>query len=225
MRLYSTHRPIDIGTIPKNDAFPIKEIVNFDEPIFVPEIDHDAYGYVEYDEYIPKKLAGEYQLTALEYIIIDTWKKIVHAFDLAREHEKGPAVTAKHLLKTVDNSFLFRTLAAYCKIRSHDGRISDRNRKWLSSVEVRSDVIEWKSGNPVCKAGWDDIHPANLDQIMTELRNLANGWKTYKISFELKTMLPPEAIEEAISDIGSCFHLEDMAKICDAENIEIKPIE
>lgn len=173
MRLYATHRPIDIGTIPKTEAFPIKEIVNFDDQTFVPEINHDAYGYVEYEDFIPKKVADEYQLTALEYIIIDTWKEIVHAHELSRKHEKGPDATANYLLKVVDNSFLFRTLSAYCKIRPHDGRISDKNRKWLSSVEVRDDVIEWKSGNPVCKARWDDIHPAHLDQIMTAIKHIS----------------------------------------------------
>jgi hypothetical protein len=45
VRYYLTLRPVGIGTQPKG----MVDWQNFDRRTYVPEIDHEAWGWVEYD--------------------------------------------------------------------------------------------------------------------------------------------------------------------------------
>lgn len=47
MKYFSVLRPITIGTIPSSRR--VLNIVNFDERRYCPEIDREAWGYIEYD--------------------------------------------------------------------------------------------------------------------------------------------------------------------------------
>jgi|InofroStandDraft_1065614.scaffolds.fasta_scaffold19258_1 hypothetical protein len=59
-RYYSTMRPVGPGTFPRTQ--PVETIVNFDRRQFVPEINHKAWGYIEYAAPITEKQAASYEL-------------------------------------------------------------------------------------------------------------------------------------------------------------------
>lgn len=58
-RYYSIMRPVSIGTYPKNGA---EEIVNFDHRQFCPEINHEAWGYIEYSRELSEEEVADYEL-------------------------------------------------------------------------------------------------------------------------------------------------------------------
>lgn len=60
MRYYSTLRPITPGSYPMKDR--AKEIVNFDDKQYVKDIEHDAWGYIEYDCELSTDMANSYDL-------------------------------------------------------------------------------------------------------------------------------------------------------------------
>lgn len=58
MRYYSTLRPIDLGTVPKN----FTSYKNFDTRKYVDSIGHEAWGWVEYDKELTKDEMDAYEL-------------------------------------------------------------------------------------------------------------------------------------------------------------------
>lgn len=62
MKYYSVLRPVSMGTFPERDK--VKQIVNFDDRQFVEEINHEAWGYIEYEEEIDPILAKSYDLVS-----------------------------------------------------------------------------------------------------------------------------------------------------------------
>lgn len=60
MRVWSTHRPISIGTYPRE--YGVIEIVNFSERRMVPEIHGYAWGYIDYETDLPKDEQDHYDL-------------------------------------------------------------------------------------------------------------------------------------------------------------------
>ena len=59
-RYYSIMRPIAPGTFPRTQ--PVQDVVNFDSRRFVPEINREAWGYIEYTEPLTEKQAADYEL-------------------------------------------------------------------------------------------------------------------------------------------------------------------
>lgn len=54
--------------------------------------------------------------------------------------------------------------------KKHDGRISPRNRKKLSSIPVNPDCTVWdRMVNPMIGCNLDYIHTAHIDNMITEL--------------------------------------------------------
>lgn len=60
MRVWSTLRPISIGTYPKE--YGVIDIVNFDQRQMVPEINHMAFGYIDYEQDLPEDEQRHYDL-------------------------------------------------------------------------------------------------------------------------------------------------------------------
>ena len=60
MKYYSIHRPISIGTYPKTHR--VIEFHNFDYMQYCPEIEHNAWGWIEYDGELDNKDADNYEL-------------------------------------------------------------------------------------------------------------------------------------------------------------------
>lgn len=61
-RYYSIMRPIGPGTFPRTKY--VKDVVNFDRRQFVPEINREAWGYIEYADPITEKQAADYELVS-----------------------------------------------------------------------------------------------------------------------------------------------------------------
>ena len=59
-RYYSIMRPIGPGTFPRTKR--VTDVVNFDRRQFVPEINREAWGYIEYVDPITEKQAADYEL-------------------------------------------------------------------------------------------------------------------------------------------------------------------
>jgi len=60
MRVWSTHRPISIGTYPRE--YDVEEIHNFNRREWVEEIHGYAYGYIDYEYDLPKAEQDHYDL-------------------------------------------------------------------------------------------------------------------------------------------------------------------
>lgn len=171
MRTYSIYRPIGPGTCPQSEQYQVAAIKNFEERTFIPEIGMMAWGYADYTCVVPKKVLDSYELVVQEYLIMDTWELICKAHDLARSHEKSPADAVKYMLKKTSRDNLINCFAAYAKLRPSDGRISEKNRTYLySNCYVDKGVGEWSQDNPLIRMGLDIIHPAHVDQLISELK-------------------------------------------------------
>lgn len=60
MRVWSTHRPISLGTYPKE--YGVKGIHNFDSREWVEEIRNYAWGYIDFEQDLPKDEQDHYDL-------------------------------------------------------------------------------------------------------------------------------------------------------------------
>lgn len=63
-RYYSLYRPVAPGTFPKDG---VTNIHNYDERLYVAEIDHEAWGYLDYDRELTEKEIRDYELAASKY--------------------------------------------------------------------------------------------------------------------------------------------------------------
>lgn len=59
-RYYSILRPVAPGTFPKKAL--VTDIVNFDNRKFCPEINREAWGYIEYESPLSKEDMNDYDL-------------------------------------------------------------------------------------------------------------------------------------------------------------------
>ena len=60
MRVWSTHRPVSIGTYPRE--YGVKEIHNFNHREWVEEIHNYAWGYIDYEQDLPMSEQDHYDL-------------------------------------------------------------------------------------------------------------------------------------------------------------------
>lgn len=102
--------------------------------------------------------------------IADAWKEVVRIYNDTRE--TTPEVTMNKIIDSLGLENVKETFATVAAIKKHDGRIYGRNREYMNSIPVDSEIVEWRSGNPVIYAGLDDIHTAHINQLITELRKL-----------------------------------------------------
>ena len=61
-RYYSTERPVSLGTYPKTRGNMPINIKNFEKRLYVPEVKHEAYGYLEYEHELTDKQIDAYEL-------------------------------------------------------------------------------------------------------------------------------------------------------------------
>ena len=69
MRYYSTLRPVGIGTFPKPTENKVLSIENFNSRIYVHEINHEAWGYIEYEKPLSEKEAQNYDLVSANEVV------------------------------------------------------------------------------------------------------------------------------------------------------------
>ena len=62
MRYYSTQRPVMPGSFPRPNGTKVIQIHNFDARTYCPEIDREAWGWIEYNVTLTDKEASDYEL-------------------------------------------------------------------------------------------------------------------------------------------------------------------
>jgi len=63
MRAYAIHRPLGMGTYPSEYRDQITELHNYEFMQWVDEINHNAFGYIEFEDgSIPKEALDRYDL-------------------------------------------------------------------------------------------------------------------------------------------------------------------
>lgn len=62
MTYYSTQRPVIPGNYPKPHGNKVLTIENFDKRTYCPEIEREAWGYLEYEQLLDEKDAAANEL-------------------------------------------------------------------------------------------------------------------------------------------------------------------
>lgn len=102
MRVWSTLRPISIGTYPRE--YGVKEIVNFHQRRMVPEINAYAWGYIDYEQDLPREEQEHYDLWP-EVTVDQKLDKVARLF--AKALQKGDmGRVAKILDKAYDRGLI-----------------------------------------------------------------------------------------------------------------------
>lgn len=102
------------------------------------------------------------------------WKAIVNIYNETRD-ENNPTYTMKTILERWEYPKVKETFATVAKIKKHDGRIYGRNRDVMNATETNPDAVEWRYGNPMVIKQLDDIHPAHINQLISELLKVERG--------------------------------------------------
>lgn len=87
-----------------------------------------------------------------------------------RTEESKPADLIEEVRGLFGDPLVAETFAAVAQLKHYDGRIYGRNRKWTDSIEVDPEAVKWGLDNPLVQVGFDDIHTANVNLMITELR-------------------------------------------------------
>lgn len=95
------------------------------------------------------------------------WKMVVSIYDETRD--ETPAVTMQRIIKELGKQQAMEVFATVVAMKKDDGRISDKNKEAMNAVEYNHESAVWGNGNPMVYAGLDFIHPAHINQLITEL--------------------------------------------------------
>lgn len=101
---------------------------------------------------------------------MEAWKKVVQIYNETRE--TTPKVTMNKIIDSLGVENTKEVFATVAAIKKHDGRIYGENRKFMDSIPVNPESVEWNYGNQMRYAGLDDIHPTHINQLITELRQM-----------------------------------------------------
>ena len=84
--------------------------------------------------------------------------------------QNNPKKTVDAIYKKFGKAKANEAFATITEIKKHDGRISPRNRKKLSSIPVDQNCTVWDwMINPMLRCDLDYIHTAHIDNLITEL--------------------------------------------------------
>lgn len=103
----------------------------------------------------------------------EAWKEVVKIY-MGTVTGSKPKETMQKMIDTLGTDKVKEVLATVAAIKKHDGRIYGANRKYMDSILVSPDSVEWNSGNELRHAGLDDIHTSHINQLITELRVFEN---------------------------------------------------
>ena len=107
----------------------------------------------------------------------DIYCDLVRIYEETRDVNR-PAYTLQkmlevHSLEDIKQAF---GIVGYIKAKLfHDGRFWVENEKWIETIEVPEDCLEWGRHNPFCRPGGiDDIHTSHINNLVTEIRKYEN---------------------------------------------------
>lgn len=99
----------------------------------------------------------------------ECWKTVCRCYDETIE-KNNPKVTMYKIVETLGTEKAKEVFAAVSQIKKGDGRIYGENRRYMESIPVNPECVDWKHGNPMIYAGLDHIHTAHISNLITELR-------------------------------------------------------
>ena len=95
------------------------------------------------------------------------WKTVVQIYKDTRE--TNPKATIQKIVDTIGLDAAVDVFAVVVYIKKHDGRISEKNKHFMNKIIFNTECVKMKNGNPMLYAGLDAIHPAHINQLVTEL--------------------------------------------------------
>ncbi len=103
------------------------------------------------------------------------WEIIVRKYK-ERDDNDTPRDLIENLVSTYDQALVKETFVVIAEIKKHDARIYGENRKWTDNLSTKIDptATEWNRNNPMMSTELDYIHPAHINQLITQLRSLTN---------------------------------------------------
>lgn len=99
----------------------------------------------------------------------EVWE-VVNGIYKNRTEEQKPVDLIEEIRGLFGDQLTVETFAAVAQLKSYDGRIYGMNRKWTDGIEVDPEALKWDFDNSLVRAGVDDIHTANVNLLITELR-------------------------------------------------------
>lgn len=100
--------------------------------------------------------------------IAKVWNGIIEVYKETIP-ENNPKITVAAIYQKFGKVKANEAFATVAEIKKHDGRISSRNRKKLSSIPVDPNCTVWDRTNPMLSVDLDYIHTAHIDNLITEL--------------------------------------------------------
>ena len=97
----------------------------------------------------------------------ENWKQIVKIYNETRD--ETPEYTIGKIVEGIGKSEAYTVFSTVAKIKMHDGRIYGRSRDVMERTSYVEDAVEWKAGNPMIRAGMDDIHTTHINQLINAL--------------------------------------------------------
>lgn len=98
------------------------------------------------------------------------WKKICATFKEYR-FDGTPKETIDKILEQMSFEEARTTFAVIAALKRHDGRIWGYNREWMNKTPLPEGATDWSHSNPMLNTNlMDEIHPAHIDQLISELR-------------------------------------------------------
>lgn len=101
---------------------------------------------------------------------VNAWNKVIECYD--KTCENGPKATVMAAVDELGMEKTQEVFATIAKIKQRDGRISDINKKAMELISINPDNYKRDGRNPMISSKLDYIHPARIDQIITELKKL-----------------------------------------------------
>lgn len=105
--------------------------------------------------------------------LADAWRHVVEIYDVTRD--KTPEYTAERICSASGMDLTKQVFAAVGQIKKSDGRIYGKEREYVNSITVDPEAVEWKSDNPLIRAGLDDIHTTHIAQIIEAIMKYDKG--------------------------------------------------
>jgi len=114
----------------------------------------------------PKKLAA-------------AWNKVVEIFNPLDAYDKKitPDDTARSIINSLGIVAALEVFSAVVRFKEHDGRISPRNRVWLSEIPFDERCLIMDRRNPFFNCKLDAIHTSYINQMADALIKYAESVK------------------------------------------------
>lgn len=98
----------------------------------------------------------------------EAWDEVIRIYKETRD--TNPKTTMQEIIESLGMEKTKEAFATVAAIKKHDGRIYGANRKYMDGIPVNPDSVSWEYNNRMRHADLDYIHPAHINQLITELR-------------------------------------------------------